>query len=64
MRDRKKPWFDVPIEVLIEEERRKRLEKQEAERPRVNISPPLLTPPTDEEQTEKENDYLIDFSLR
>jgi len=64
MREQRKPWLDVPIEVLIEEERRKRLEKQEAERPRIYIPPPSLTPADYEEQPRKEDENLIDFSLK
>ena len=64
MRERRKPWLDVPIEVLIEEERRKQQEKQEAERPRIHIPPPSFTPPSYEDQLKKEDDYLIDFSLQ
>ncbi|HIB78092.1 MAG TPA: hypothetical protein EYO58_10890 [Flavobacteriales bacterium] len=64
MREHKKPWLDVPIEVLIEEERRKHLEKQERERPRIYIPPPSLTPPSYEEQPRKEDENLIDFSLK
>jgi len=60
----KNPWDNVPIEVLIEEERRKRLKKQESDRPRINILPPSLTPPPYEERPAKEDEYLIDFSLQ
>jgi hypothetical protein len=64
MREQRKPWLDVPIEVLIEEERRKQQEKQEAERPRIHIPPPSLTPPSFKDQPRKEDEYLIDFSLQ
>ena len=64
MGEQKKPWVDVPIEVLIEEERRKRLEKQEAERPRISIHAPTFTTPPHKEQPSKEDDYTIDFSLQ
>jgi len=64
VREQRKPWLDVPIEVLIEEERRKQQEKQERERPRIYIPPPSLTPPDYEDQLRKEDENLIDFSLK
>jgi len=64
MKEQRKPWLDVPIEVLIEEERRKQQEKQEAERPRINIYAPAFTPSPHKEQPSKEDDYTIDFSLQ
>ena len=63
MRKQKKPWENVPIEVLIEEERLKRLKKQEEDRPRISIQAPTFTPRPEEEQPQTENEYLIDFSL-
>ena len=54
MKEQRKPSLDVPIEVLIEEEQRKRLEKQERERPRIHIPPPSLTPPDYDDQLRKE----------
>lgn len=63
MANEKKPWEDVPIEIIIEEEKRKRLEKQkEAERPRIDIQPPIEFPPQQDHQ-EKEYKIVIDFSL-
>ena len=63
MKEQKKPWSDVPIEVLIEQERLKRLKKQEEDRPRISIQAPTFIPRPLEEQPQTENEYLIDFLL-
>ena len=45
MGDPKNPWDDVPIEVLIEYERKKR-EEEERSRPRIQLPVPLpIAPP-------------------
>ena len=47
MEDRKNPWDDVPVEVLIEFEREK-LQKQDQERPRLHL-PVLPYNPVEED---------------
>ena len=58
MTDNKKPWEDVPVEVLIEIERKKKKKKSNQERPRLHA--PLFEryeyPPLDEKESD---DYKI-----
>lgn len=61
MANKKKPWQDIPIEIIIEEEKRKQLEKKEEERPRIDIQPPIEIPSHDD-QKEQEYKIVIDFS--
>ena len=64
--DEKKPWDDVPVEVLIEEER-KRKEAQEDKRDRLYA--PMPTPPQPrhpddpEDQDELQEDFKIIIKL-
>ena len=64
----KKPWEDVPIEVLIEEER-KRKEAQEDKRERLYAPMPAPPCPRHREEHEPENqdetweDYKIIIKL-
>jgi len=37
MGDEKKPWHDVPIEILIEEEEKRRILEEELKRPRMEM---------------------------
>ena len=59
----KKPWDDVPIEVLIEYERKKREQlKDNREQLRLPLYSPV-SPPTDvpEQETEEEHKITINF---
>ena len=57
----KKPWTDVPIEVLIEEER-KRKESLKDHREHLHAPPPR--PPCDEDSKfEEDEDYKIVIKL-
>ena len=61
MGDPKKPWDDVPIEVLIEEERKKR-EEAERQRPRIYLPlpDPHSSPPSpDEEYSEEDSEFKV-----
>lgn len=65
MSDEKKPWEEMPIEIIIEEERIRRREEQDRSRPRIEL--PVYLPHTssykyDEEQ-ETEEDIQINFKL-
>jgi hypothetical protein len=64
--DEKKPWENVPIEVLIEEER-KRKEAQEDKRDRLyapHPMPPEHREPQDiDESNEDEEDFKIVIKL-
>tara|TARA_R110000824_G_scaffold3309_1_gene15641 strand:+ start:701 stop:889 length:189 start_codon:yes stop_codon:yes gene_type:complete len=61
MEDRKNPWDDVPIEVLIEFEREK-LKKREQERPRLYL--PIIPPEAvHEEESETEQEHKIVIHL-
>jgi len=60
----KNPWDDVPIEVLIEYERKKREEREDRrERLRLPIYSPASMPTGDESEKAPEEDYkiVIDF---
>lgn len=66
---KKKPWDEVPIEVLIEEER-KRKEAQKDQRERLYVpmpTPPQPPPPShddiDEEMSESKEDFKIVIKL-
>jgi hypothetical protein len=65
MGDPKKPWEDVPIEVLIEYERKKR---EELEKQREQLRIPLYSPmphnprQTPNDNTEEEYKIVINFS--
>jgi hypothetical protein len=50
MGDEKKPWEDVPIEIIIEEEQRKKREQEERQRPRLEL--PLYYPSQSSSYTE------------
>lgn len=43
MGDNKKPWEEIPIEIIIEEEERERIER-DANRPRIEL--PIYYPTT------------------
>jgi len=58
--DEKKPWEDVPIEVLIEEER-KRKEAQEDKRDRLYAPSP--SPPEHKIEDDKSNKSEDDFKV-
>ena len=65
MGDQKRPWEDVPVEVLIEEERKKR-EEWDRNRPRIElpIGPPNhYGPPTKESDSEEEEEHKIVIKL-
>jgi hypothetical protein len=65
MGDPKNPWDDVPIEVLIEEERKKR-EQEELARPRIHLPVPERSPPPrspDEEESEEDSDFKVVIKL-
>jgi|14BtaG_2_1085337.scaffolds.fasta_scaffold22493_4 hypothetical protein len=42
MGDDKKPWEDVPVEIIIEEEERIKREQEDSKRPRLEL--PLYYP--------------------
>jgi len=55
----------VPIEVLIEEERKKR-EQEELARPRIHLPVPERRPPPrspDEEESEEDSDFKVVIKL-
>ena len=60
----KKPWEDVPIEVLIEEERKKKA-AQEDQREQLQIPAPQprseLPPESLEQETEEDPKIVIKF---
>jgi len=58
---RKKPWEDVPIEVLIEEERKKE-EGRRDHREHLHAPPPIR-PDHDDRQAEEESGYKIVIKL-
>ena len=64
--DEKKPWDDVPVEVLIEEER-KRKEAQEDRRDRLYAPTPIPPKPRDpnksDEMVQHEDDFKIVIKL-
>ena len=64
MGDPKNPWDDVPIEVLIEEERKKREELERA-RPRIHIPMPERRPPpsSDEEYSDDDTEFKVVIKL-
>jgi hypothetical protein len=65
MGDPKKPWEDVPVEVLIEEERKKR-EEWDRNRPRIElpIGPPgHYKPPKKDSDPEEEEEHKIVIKL-
>ena len=60
----KNPWDDVPIEVLIEYERKKReQQKDHREQLRIPLYSPLDTPPMNRPEKEIKEEYkiVIDF---
>jgi hypothetical protein len=66
MGDPKNPWDDIPIEIIIEEER-KRAEELERQRPRIyvptpddyNRYPPTHRPETEDDDEEEESIIVI-----
>ena len=60
----KKPWDDVPIEVLIEEERKKKA-AQEDQREQLQIPAPQprseLPPESSEQEAEVDHKIIIKF---
>jgi hypothetical protein len=65
MGDEKRPWEEVPVEVLIEEERKKR-EEWERNRPRIElpIGPPgQYRSPQKEPDSEEEQEHKIVIKL-
>tara|TARA_R100000664_G_C2646122_1_gene68860 strand:+ start:144 stop:344 length:201 start_codon:yes stop_codon:yes gene_type:complete len=65
MGDQKRPWEDVPVEVLIEEERKKR-EEWDRNRPRIElpIGPPgRHKPPQKDSDSEEEEEHKIVIKL-
>jgi len=59
--NQKKPWEDVPIEVLIEEERKRNAAPKE-HRERLHAPPPL-PPLYSELEVEDDDDYKIIIKL-
>jgi hypothetical protein len=64
MGDDKKPWQDIPIEIIIEEEERKKRQEEENNRPRLEL--PLYYPARsssyedpDPQETEEEHVIII-----
>ncbi len=65
MGDQKKPWEDVPVEVLIEEERKKREEWDRA-RPRIELPithPDYRPPPKEDPSSDEEMEHKIVIKL-
>jgi hypothetical protein len=65
MGDQKRPWEDVPVEVLIEEEHKKR-EEWDRNRPRIElpIGPPgHYKPPKKDSDPEEEEEHKIVIKL-
>jgi hypothetical protein len=65
MGDEKKPWEDIPIEIIIEEEQ-KREQERDNNRPRLEL--PLYQPYTSsyeerDEQDVNEQDHMIIIKL-
>jgi len=60
MGHQKKPWEEVPIEVLIEFEREKE-RKRERERPRLYAPSPVPPRFNDVEKEEESGDTIIRF---
>jgi hypothetical protein len=65
MGDEKKPWQDIPIEIIIEEEKR-RIEEEERKRPRLEL--PLYQPSTSsyhnpDDQEAEESEHMIIIKL-
>jgi hypothetical protein len=64
MGQHKTPWEDVPVEVLIEFERKKRKELEDhRERLRLPLYSPAIPAPTKAPEDQVEEDYkiVIDF---
>ena len=60
MGNSKKPWEDVPIEVLIEEERKKKAAQADhREQLQIQIPPPQREPPQENPEQEIEEDHKI-----
>jgi len=64
MGDGKKPWEDIPIEIIIEEEEKKKRQEEESNRPRLEL--PLHYPArsssyeeSDPQETEEEHAIII-----
>lgn len=59
----KNPWEDIPVEVLIEFERKKK-EQAEDNRPRLYL--PLFEPALEEEKSDPddEEEFKIEITLR
>jgi hypothetical protein len=65
MGDPKNPWDDVPVEVLIEEERKKD-EEWDRNRPRIELpihSPDYRSPPREDPDAEEDQDHKIVIKL-
>ncbi len=65
MGDEQKPWEDIPIEIIIEDEKQRR-QKEEQNRPRIEL--PLYQPYTSsyddpEDQEAEEQDHMIIIKL-
>jgi len=64
MGDPKNPWEEVPIEVLIEEEQRKKERELEHNRPRIHLPIPDYPERAPTEQDEEgSDDYKIVIKL-
>ena len=56
----KKPWEDVPVEVLIEEERKKKEALEDhREQLQIPVAPPIREPRPSHKETEGEEDHKI-----
>ena len=61
MGHQKKPWEDVPIEVLIEYERKKEEQRKDH---REQLRAPMPPPPRYTEPEEKDKEHLIIIKLQ
>ena len=65
MGHQKKPWWhDIPVEVLIEQERKKQEQlKEQREQLRLPLHSPALPAPTSPHQEDTEEDHQIVISF-
>ena len=65
MGDRKTPWRDVPVEVIIEYERKKQEQlkdhREQLRVPMYSPAPPKENPHSDNEEAEEEHKIVINF---
>jgi len=60
VRQSKQPWSDVPLEVLIEDERRKQKELED-NREQLRVPPPFPRGRPNKEEKKKDEEYKVVF---